>query len=883
MSNDFPLYTTDYISGVMSLRKPQTQSLKILEEITNAVQLRKGMNLKAALGAVHAMYPICSDFERDFMSLTFALATGVGKTRLMGAFIAYLYTQHHIRNFFVVAPNTTIFEKLKKDLSDNNSAKYVFKGLGCFSTPPQIITDDDYREKTLSLFESDVHIFVYNIDKFNKEGANMKKVNELIGDSFYQALSDLPDLVLIMDESHHYRAEKGAQALNELHPLLGLELTATPLVTKGNKQVPFKNVVYEYPLSKAIEDGYTRTPYAVTRSDIDFYNFGDEQLDKMMLLDGITCHESTKRKLEVYAANHGKPVVKPFMLVVCKDTDHATWVEQFVKSDEFRSGAYRNKTIIVHSKQKGAETEANTRLLLDVENPETPVEIVIHVNMLKEGWDVNNLYTIVPLRTAASKILREQMVGRGLRLPYGERTGDRDVDAVMLTAHDKFNDILAEAQRGDSIFKAGNVIKAEEIVPEQVTTTQLSFDMPSNESHDEAYSFTQIERTEQTDAVISRAQTLIRQEVSRSIQTEPEHTVTPQTAQKIVDTVAAQLSVDKDLGVTFHENEMPLAAWMLYQTEQTHIAAKAKFIPIPRIKITDAGVEEYVFVDFDLDVSAFNHVPIRNELLIQNLEDMADRQRIKGDAIDFEGYNPKKVILDELRKKPEIDYEKCSALLFKMISRLCDHYTANHGENGMRNIVMMYKRDIANKLYAQMMQHFYCKNGFLQEEVVGTREYNLQQTYSWREKVGLFESFTEDIRNVLFTGIQKGVFSEAKFHSKDGELTLARVMETDSDVINWLRPHPREFNITYNHGHAYEPDFVVETEDIIYLVEVKGEDKLNDPDVIAKKERGIQYCAVASRWGKANGYKEWQYLFIPAGQIGSSSTFALLAERFKEL
>lgn len=66
--------------------------------------------------------------------------------------------------------------------------------------------------------------------------------------------------------------------------------------------------------------------------------------------------------------------------------------------------------------------------------PENPVEIVIHVNMLKEGWDVNNLYTIVPLRTAASKILREQMVGRGLRLPYGERTGDRDVDAVMLTA-----------------------------------------------------------------------------------------------------------------------------------------------------------------------------------------------------------------------------------------------------------------------------------------------------------------------------------------------------------------------------------------------------------------------------------------------------------------
>ena len=339
MSERFPQYTTDYISGVMSLRKPQTASLKILEEILNSVMLRKGMNLRGALGAVHTMYPTCTDFEREFMSLTFALATGVGKTRLMGAFIAYLYTQKEVRNFFVVAPNTTIYEKLKRDLSDFNSSKYVFRGLGCFSTAPQIITDEDYKSKQISSFESDIRIFVYNIDKFNKEDVNMRKVNEIIGDSFYKYLTSLSDLVLIMDESHHYRAARGAAALNELHPLLGLELTATPLVAKGNKQVPFKNVVYEYPLSKAIEDGYTRTPFAVTRSDIDFYNFGDEQLDKMMLLDGIACHENAKRRLEVYAVNNGRPIVKPFMLVVCKDTDHAAWVENYVKSDAFRDGA----------------------------------------------------------------------------------------------------------------------------------------------------------------------------------------------------------------------------------------------------------------------------------------------------------------------------------------------------------------------------------------------------------------------------------------------------------------------------------------------------------------------------------------------------------------
>lgn len=77
-----------------------------------------------------------------------------------------------------------------------------------------------------------------------------------------------------------------------------------------------------------------------------------------------------------------------------------------------------------------------------------------------------------------------------------------------------------------------------------------------------------------------------------------------------------------------------------------------------------------------------------------------------------------------------------------------------------------------------------------------------------------------------------------KFDSEP-ELTLARVLESDIDVQNWLRPAPQEFNITPNHRHSYEPDFVVETDTMIYLVEVKGEDKLNAPDVIAKKNRAV--------------------------------------------
>ena len=887
MRSDFSLYTTDYISGVMSLRKPQKKSLEILHEILSNVNLKKGMNQKVALGAVHALCPTCTDFEREFMSLTFALATGVGKTRLMGAFITYLYTQHGIRNFFVVAPGTTIYDKLQRDLGDPNSSKYVFKGLSCFVNAPQIITGDDYRSKPLPTFQSEVRIFVFNISKFDKENANMKKINEYYGDSFFETLAQLPDLVLLMDESHHYHGAKGEQALNDLKPLLGLELTATPLMAakkKNGNQEPFKNVVYEYPLSRAIADGYTRTPFAVTRSDVDFYNFGDEQIDKLMLQDGILCHERIRQKLQVYAKNNGRPVVKPFVLVVCKDTAHAKWVEEYIKSDAFCNGAYRSKVVVVHSKQGSAESEANTKLLLEVEKPDNPVEIVIHVDKLKEGWDVNNLYTIIPLRTAASKILREQMVGRGLRLPYGERTCDPDVDSVMLTAHDKFREILEEAQKGDSIFKAGNVIKVEEIEPEEVIEPQLALDLEEepDEVLNSVYETIGIERSEQTDAAIHAIQKTVENEVYRTIQTTQSHTITPTTTKEIAEKAVSTVTEKPDLAQAFHENSIPLILrWAEERTEKTHRAAIAKFIPIPQIRITDAGAEEYVFMDFDIDLTSFTHEPLTNEMLIQNLEDQSDQQRIHAGVIDFDGYAPKRVILGELRKKPEIDYNKCKEMLFKLITQVIGHYECAFGTNGMQNIVMMNKRDIAEKIYTQMMQHFYCENGLLQEEVIGTRNYNLRPNFTFKSSVPLYGGgFTGDIRTVLFTDIKKGVFSEVKLDSEEGELSFARIVERDEDVLNWLRPSPKEFNITYNHGKNYEPDFVVETDDTIYLVEGKAEKDLNNPDVIAKKKRGILYCETVTHWSEANGYKPWRYLFIPANQIFPNSTFKMIVKKF---
>src|SRR3989338_4903813 len=156
------------IANRLSLRPPQKISLEILARLCEIVSLEKGADATQAIRAIQAEFPTVADFERDFPSLCFALATGVGKTRLMGAFIAYLFKAEGIRHFFVLAPNLTIYNKLIADFTPN-TPKYVFQGIAEFAVePPEIITGDNYESgrgvRARTLFgEKNVHVNIFNI------------------------------------------------------------------------------------------------------------------------------------------------------------------------------------------------------------------------------------------------------------------------------------------------------------------------------------------------------------------------------------------------------------------------------------------------------------------------------------------------------------------------------------------------------------------------------------------------------------------------------------------------------------------------------------------------------------------------------------------------
>jgi len=241
------------IAARLSLREPQTESLRRLHTVLETFpsvrdpRVRRPDELEGMAHAVQTLFPTLSNFERDFPSFCFALATGVGKTRLMGAFISYLYAAYGHRHFFVLAPNLTIYDKLIRDFSPN-TPKYVFRGIAEFAaSAPEIVTGDNYDQRGPSVGDliAPIQVNIFNISKINSEvrggrEPRIKRLWEVLGQSYFNYLASLPDLVLIMDESHRYRASAGIRALNELKPLLGLELTATPF-TEGSGGRPVRS------------------------------------------------------------------------------------------------------------------------------------------------------------------------------------------------------------------------------------------------------------------------------------------------------------------------------------------------------------------------------------------------------------------------------------------------------------------------------------------------------------------------------------------------------------------------------------------------------------------------------------------------------------------
>lgn len=879
------------ISGRLSLRKPQRDSLEILDRITEIVPPQRGTDIDAALSVIKSEFPIVTDFEREFPSLCFALATGVGKTRLMGAFVSYLHLAHGINNFFVLAPNLTIYNKLIADFTPN-TPKYVFKGIAEFSTmPPMIITGDNYESKAGSLFDwlAQVKVNIFNISKINSEvrggkSPRIKRLSEYIGESYFDYLAGLSDLVLLMDESHRYRASAGIRAINELKPIIGLELTATPYVETSRGAVPFKNVIYSYSLSQAMFDGFVKEPAVVTQKNFNPSQFTPEQLETIKLEDGIRLHESVKVELETYALQSGQAIVKPFLLVIARDTTHAGQLMQLIRSEKFFEGRYKDKVIQVDSSRTGAEEEEMIQRLLAVESTTEPTEIVIHVNMLKEGWDVTNLYTIVPLRAANARILIEQSIGRGLRLPYGRRTGVTAVDRLNIVAHDRFQEIIDEANKPDSVIHRSLT----QVVLEPGSNFQKTATVIAQPAIEQAIGI-HIAGTspqQQIESVFkSGAEQKIAQATFKVIQ-ELEHL--PNSAHLSHSDVAEMIinRVEEEIAPAQLElegiAERPVIADVVGRT--TELLAQ-KTIDIPRILIVPKGEVTLGFHAFKLDTKSVNFQPVDRDLLIQHLR--TNQQELITAAGDIKHENRlEDYLVRALIDFDDISYDDHADLLYELAGQMVQHLNGYlKDEDKVRNVLLYHQQELARLIHAQMQPHQW--EGAIEYEVVVSKGFTALKQSAYTALSGPPQHFRQTVQDkskmgkVVFGGFARCLYAVQKFDS-DTERKFAVVLETDTAVQKWFKPARGQFQIFYkdnNEHREYQPDFVVETTDCIYMCETKARSDMESAEVQAKKEAALKWCGHATDHAKSYNGKPWKYMLVPHDIIAENMTLVGLARQ----
>ena len=695
---------------------------------------------------------------------------------------------------------------------------------------------------------------------------------------------------MLMDESHRYRASAGLKAINELKPILGLELTATPFVESARGAVPFKNVIYDYPLGKAMEDGFVKEPAVVTRKNFNPAGMSPEEVEHMKLEDGVRLHESVKVELETYARETSNPIVKPFLLVIARDTTHAGQLLARIQSDIFFEGRYKDKVIQVDSSRTGAEEEEMIERLLKVEHTEEPTEIVIHVNMLKEGWDVTNLYTIVPLRAANARILIEQSIGRGLRLPYGKRTGVTAVDRLNIIAHDKFQEIINEANRPDSAIHLKAVIldnddfgqKTATIVSQSQLATKLGL-KPADATGSTKMAGQDVQPifTKPEEQKVAQ----LAYEVIRKLENQP--TNVPTLAH--LKNPEVQAAIVKAMQEQHRPSQMELEG-VSEQPDFAAVVAKTvelvtqQTIDIPRILVVPKGEVKAGFKSFTLKLDTLKYPAVSDELWIQHLR----TNQLDVVTMGKGGIEEKRLedyVVSGLMDFDDVSYDDQADLLYDLAAQTVKHFCGYLSEADARKVLRCYQRDIARFIHAQMQEHSW-EDAVEYEVVVSKGFMELKPsayTYLVNEPPADYRVSPDDRSNMskyVFGGFKRCLYSVQKFDS-EAERVLAVILERDAE--KWFKPAKGQFQIFYKQGAEhleYQPDFVAETKDAIYMLEPKASNQMDDAIVLAKKEAAIRCCKYSSDYAATNGGKPWRYVLIPHNAIAVNMTLDGLARQF---
>ena len=431
-------------------------------------------------------------FTEEWLRFVIKMATGAGKTKVMSLIIGWAYfhkkyeqDSNLAKNFLLITPNVIVFERIKKDFAGSSN---IF-----FSDP--VLPDNGYKgqnwqddfQMTLHLQDdlrniSDTgNIFLTNIHRVFESDIKNSSVDDedtsayFLGDrpvtktsdstvDLGMIVRDIDELIVINDEAHHLHDDKSAwvksiadidNRLKQKGTKLSLQidLTATP---KKNDGSIFVQTISDYPLVEAIHQRVVKNPVlpdAASRGKLKENQstlFSEKYRDYINL--GI---EEWQKTYEVL-----KPMGKKSILfIMTDDTKNCDEVAEYIETSfKYLKGA----VLTIHTNKSGEISESvsgKSKEELDllrkqaneIDSWESPFKVIISVMMLKEGWDVKNVTTIVGLRpyAADSKILPEQTLGRGLRRMFFGRDDVEEYVSVVGTP--AFMDFV-ESIKGEGVI-----------------------------------------------------------------------------------------------------------------------------------------------------------------------------------------------------------------------------------------------------------------------------------------------------------------------------------------------------------------------------------------------------------------------------------------------
>jgi len=479
----------------------QREAIETLIYLYEVVRADRFIDLMEQFGQRPLVYDPSTD---RYPRYVFKMATGSGKTKVMTLAVVWSYFNAVFepscglpKTFLMIAPNVIVFERLRIDFEDGK----IFRNDPLI--PPEwtsdwqltvILRDDPTPSTTRGT------LYLTNVQRLYERGeaAAANPVDELLGprpkqetlttEELLERIAGQGELMILNDEGHHLHLDdmvwnQRIVAMHEKLEEMGggltaqLDFTATPRTQKGRL---FPEIVVDYPIMSAIEDGIVKRPIlGEIGGDVEIPSDKASVRWRQRIDAGVA-------KWKEYWDELSKSGQKPVLFIMTEDTKSADDIASDLEARY--PHVFGGRVLNIHTNRKGEILERKSNLKLieqlreaarQVDSSDNPYRAIVSVLMLREGWDVRNVVVIVPLRpyTAKAMILPEQTLGRGLRLMGGAGSGWDE--KVIVIEHEAFRDFWDKelAEEGLEIERRRLDDVSADVVTILVDKSKLQYDL----------------------------------------------------------------------------------------------------------------------------------------------------------------------------------------------------------------------------------------------------------------------------------------------------------------------------------------------------------------------------------------------------------------------